>query len=125
MEKTYWLGRKRAAMAMARGADGSAARLIHYEMAGRYSIKAAHSAPTPPLLRAPIPVPAPLHLSADHRALPDEAYYARLATGAEYMAARAADATERDGHLALARDYRERERDSAPPPARGRAEEGR
>lgn len=124
MEKTYWLGRKRAAMAMARGADGSAARLIHYEMAGRYSIKAAQSAPSP-LLKAPIPVAAPLHLSADLRALPDEAYYARLATGAEYMAARAADAAERDGHLAHARDYRERERDSAPPPARGRPEEGR
>ena len=41
MEKTYWLGRKRAAMAMARNAACSEARLIHYELAGRYSIKAA------------------------------------------------------------------------------------
>lgn len=41
MEKTYWIGRKRAAMAMARGADSSVARLIHYDLAGRYSVKAA------------------------------------------------------------------------------------
>ena len=43
MEKNYWIGRKRAAMAMARGAASPEARLIHYEMAGRYSIKAAHA----------------------------------------------------------------------------------
>lgn len=45
MEKTYWIGRKRAAMAMARAAATSQARLIHYELAGRYSIKAAHCLP--------------------------------------------------------------------------------
>jgi hypothetical protein len=43
MEKKYWIGRKRASMAMARGATGEA-RLIHYELAGLYSIKAARSA---------------------------------------------------------------------------------
>jgi hypothetical protein len=41
MEKTYWLGRKRAAMAMARAATCSEARLAHYELAGRYSVRAA------------------------------------------------------------------------------------
>ena len=41
MEKTYWIGRKRAALAMAQGAHSSEARLIHYDLAGRYSIKAA------------------------------------------------------------------------------------
>jgi len=45
MDRTYWLGRKRAAMAMARAAATSEARLIHYDMAGRYSIKAAASLP--------------------------------------------------------------------------------
>jgi hypothetical protein len=30
-------------MAMARAATGSEARLIHYELAGRYSVKAAQS----------------------------------------------------------------------------------
>ena len=43
MDKTYWIGRKRAAMAMARAAATSEARLIHYDLAGRYSIRAAHS----------------------------------------------------------------------------------
>ena len=125
MDKTYWLGRKRAAMAMARGADGSAARLIHYEMAGRYSIKAAQAVAPPPPGAPSVPDPAPLRLAVDLRTLPDEAYYARLAAGAEYMAERAADPAKRDGHLAHARDYRRRERDSAPAPARARAEEGR
>ena len=41
MEKQYWLGRKRSAMAMARAATAGESRLIHYELAGRYSLKAA------------------------------------------------------------------------------------
>jgi hypothetical protein len=41
MEKKYWIGRKRSAMEMARGALTSEARLIHYELAGRYSVMAA------------------------------------------------------------------------------------
>jgi len=45
MEKKYWIGRKRAAMAMARAATDAEARLIHYDLAGRYSIKAAVSIP--------------------------------------------------------------------------------
>ncbi len=71
MEQTYWLGRERAAMAMARNAASSEARLIHYELAGRYSLKAAfapfmlpHKGPAtegerealrPPLPRLPRP----------------------------------------------------------------------
>lgn len=49
MEKTYWLRRKRAAMAMARAARTSESRLIHYELAGRYSLRAAFA----PLCAAP------------------------------------------------------------------------
>ena len=45
MEKTYWSARKRASMAMARTASSAEARLIHYELAGRYSLKAAHGPP--------------------------------------------------------------------------------
>jgi hypothetical protein len=40
MEKTYWLGRKRASLGLARAASSSVARLIHYDLAGRYSLKA-------------------------------------------------------------------------------------
>ena len=41
MEKTYWLRRKREAMSAARIATTSESRLIHYELAGRYSLRAA------------------------------------------------------------------------------------
>ena len=41
MEHDYWIGRKRAEMAMAKGAAGAEARLIHLHLAGCYSVKAA------------------------------------------------------------------------------------
>jgi hypothetical protein len=41
MDKDYWIGRKRAQMRMARAATGAEARLVHYDLAGRYSVKAA------------------------------------------------------------------------------------
>lgn len=40
MERAYWLGRKRASLRMAQNAACSAARLVHYDLAGRYSLKA-------------------------------------------------------------------------------------
>jgi hypothetical protein len=49
MERTYWIGRKRAAMGMARNAAASETRLIHYQLAGLYSIKAAQT-PSPFML---------------------------------------------------------------------------
>ncbi len=45
MEKAYWLGRKRASLKLAREAATSEARLVHYDLAGRYSLN-AHSAET-------------------------------------------------------------------------------
>ena len=45
MENGYWIGRKRSAMGMARDAATAEARLIHYDLAGRYSIKAAQCLP--------------------------------------------------------------------------------
>ena len=45
MEKRYWIGRMHAAEGMARRAATAESRLFHYEMAGRYSIKAAHALP--------------------------------------------------------------------------------
>ena len=44
MEQSYWLTRKRAAAANARSADSSRARLVHLDLAGRYSVMAARSA---------------------------------------------------------------------------------
>lgn len=43
MGNRYWTSRKNAAMVMARDAVTSDVRLIHYELAGRYSIHAAQS----------------------------------------------------------------------------------
>jgi hypothetical protein len=54
MDKTYWIGRQAAASAMARGASTAMVRLIHYELAGRYSVKAASC----PLFMRPDPAPA-------------------------------------------------------------------
>ncbi len=55
MEQKYWLSRKRAAGAMARRATSAEARLIHLELAGRYSIRAAHAGPVPLFAEAPAP----------------------------------------------------------------------
>jgi hypothetical protein len=40
VEKTYWLGRKRASLKLAQNAATAEARLVHYDLAGRYSLKA-------------------------------------------------------------------------------------
>jgi hypothetical protein len=41
MEKAYWLRRKRASLKSANSAINSEARLIHFDLAGRYSVKAS------------------------------------------------------------------------------------
>lgn len=40
MEQAYWLSRKRASLKLARRAVSSEARLVRYDLAGRYSLKA-------------------------------------------------------------------------------------
>jgi hypothetical protein len=40
MEKGYWLSRKRVSLKSAQSAVTAEARLIHYDLAGRYSLKA-------------------------------------------------------------------------------------
>jgi hypothetical protein len=62
MEQAYWLGRKRASAANARCAASAEARLVHLDLAGRYSILAALSAapaPEPPRLGLELPRTAP------------------------------------------------------------------
>ena len=39
-QQAYWLGRKRASLKSASAAASAEARLIHYDLAGRYSVKA-------------------------------------------------------------------------------------
>ena len=45
MDRKYWIGRMHAAHKMARQAATAESRLLHYDMAGRYSIKAANALP--------------------------------------------------------------------------------
>ena len=40
-QQAYWLGRKKASLKSASAAASSEARLIHYDLAGRYSVKAS------------------------------------------------------------------------------------
>jgi hypothetical protein len=40
MEKEYYLARKRVSLELAEAASSSQARLVHYDLAGRYSLKA-------------------------------------------------------------------------------------
>lgn len=40
MEQEYWLSRKRCSLQSAEAATNSLARLVHYDLAGRYSLKA-------------------------------------------------------------------------------------
>jgi hypothetical protein len=48
MEQAHWLGRQSTSIANARTAVSAEARLIHYDLAGRYSIKAAQAGTAPP-----------------------------------------------------------------------------
>jgi hypothetical protein len=100
MEQTYWLGRKRSSAANARRAASSEARLVHLDLAGRYSIKAAAAAAV-----APWKVPEAARPALALPALADSAYYERLETGARWLASRSAEAGEREAHLGKANEY--------------------
>jgi hypothetical protein len=87
MEQSYWLRRKRASAANARRATSAQARLVHLDLAGRYSVMAAAVA------------------AQEAAAGGDAAYYGRLESGARWLAGRAAGAEERREHLAHADRY--------------------
>lgn len=97
MEQSYWLGRKRAAAANAREAGCAEARLVHLDLAGRYSIKAAVAAASE---ARPVEARAALALPAG-----DAAYYQRLETGARWLASRPGSEAERSQHLGMANRY--------------------
>ena len=62
MEKGYWLSRKRASLKAAQSAVSAEARLIHYDLAGRYSLNVL-SAETRAIDLADAP-PPPIYASA-------------------------------------------------------------
>jgi hypothetical protein len=97
MEQEHWLGRKRASVANAHDAATSEARLVHLDLAGRYSIKAASAAEASC---------QPAAEAESHRGVPDAlADYEQLETGARWLASRARDEAERDEHLGWANRY--------------------
>jgi hypothetical protein len=97
MDKSYWLGRKRSSVANAACAGSAEARLIHLDLAGRYSIKAAVAGAQTASPAAPPSVALTLPVADPH-------YYARLEIGARWLAERTG-ADERDEHLAMANRY--------------------
>ena len=111
MDQIYWLERKRAAAKMARRAQSSRARLVHLDLAGRYSIKAAACAATALRRNDPVDARPQLALSPPSCAEQGDAafggtiYYERLETGARWLASRAAAPAERDEHLGMATRY--------------------
>lgn len=72
MDEAYFIRRMRASLEMARNAAGSAARLIHFELAGRYSLAAAEYAREHPRawLRPFRPGATSFHGNDNHRLAP-------------------------------------------------------
>jgi hypothetical protein len=106
MEQTYWLGRRRASAANARRALSAEARLVHLDLAGRYSVKAAASAPAPPWRAAPAILAADAGRPAlQLPAFDDAVHYERLETGARWLASRAGEGAEREAHIGNANRY--------------------
>ena len=114
MERDYWLGRNRASFMLAGKATCAEARLIHYHLAGVYSVRAARSAREAAAAEgrrtAPVAALAP-RLSPPAKA--DERYYRELVQGAQYLEAKATDASEIAEHVRMAAIYLRRARDSA------------
>ena len=96
MERSYWLGRKLASTANAHAASSSEARLVHLDLAGRYSMKADSVGGG----RRPKPVQTGIMAEPA-----DAEYYQRLETGARWLASRSTDAGERSKHLGMAYRY--------------------
>ena len=114
MERDYWLGRKRSSFMLAGQATSSEARLIHYELAGLYSVKAARSpraGAATSRCTAPIADAVPARFTAPPR--DDAQHYGELALGAEYLASETTDAAEMAEHNRMAAIYLARARDAA------------
>ncbi len=87
MDKKYWLSRKRSHAASARDAASSEARLIHLDLAGRYSVKAAEAG------------------AGATKGAPNAKDYEQLETGARWLASQSATGLEREEHLSMANKY--------------------
>ena len=71
MEQTYFLMRKRTALKAAKSAGSALARLAHYDMAGRYSLRALEAGKRKPMRKDALPRASYFgrrRLSVTHRA---------------------------------------------------------
>ena len=106
MERAYWLSRQQASFMLARAATSADARLIHYDLAGRYSVKAAWSTCERTIevvasvvrLDEPAVRPGPFDLA-------DETYHRQLSEGARYSASEATSALQFAEHKRTAAKY--------------------
>lgn len=110
MEQSYWLGRKRDAAANARRTGSSRARLVHLDLAGRYSVLAARAAEARP---HPLQAREAIELSVAASEFPDAAYYERLETGARWLASQAGSEAERHEYLGIANLHARRRTEAA------------
>jgi hypothetical protein len=69
MDRAYWLSRKKASLKLAQNAACSEARLIHYDLAGRYGLNAS-SAETQAIDLADS-LPPPIHASGSNPSFDD------------------------------------------------------
>ena len=99
MEREYWLARKRYHAASAQAAATSDVRLIHLDLAGRYSVKAAVAAAA----SARAASAAVSQVGAADVA--DATYYERLEVGARWLASKASEEASRHDHLRMANRY--------------------
>ena len=109
MEQSYWLGRMRASAANARGAESSRARLVHFDLAGRYSVMAAQAAAA----RSGDGARQELRLALDPPAMQDAAHHEQLEIGARWRASRAATEAERHEHIGTANFHARRRLEAA------------
>ncbi len=108
MEQSYWLARKRDSAANARRTGSSRARLIHLDLAGRYSVLAARAAEA----RDGVGQEG-TGLGLELPDFPGAAYYERLEIGARWLASRAESESERHQHLATANLHARRRLEAA------------
>ena len=116
MENRYWLDRERTSIRMARAARSSRARLVHYQLAGMYSVKRAQAVEASRLagrLSASLILAStkPGHPLAGMT--PDQSYFSCLEQGALYLADRATDPAAKAEHLRAAGAYAMRAQEAA------------
>jgi hypothetical protein len=114
MERDYWLGRKRASFRLAQDATSAEARLIHYDLAGFYSVQSARAdrdSSGPAVM--PTPAVEQLVPEADSPSIADERYHRELVQGADYLASVASDASIAAEHSRMAAFYLRRAREAA------------